>query len=88
MPQIKSAKKRLLQNERSAKRNSAAKSRIRSSRKKFLAAVEAKDLDQAKVSYATFCSTLDKAAKTGVIKKNTAIRNKTRGAEKLRGLEA
>lgn len=87
MPNIKSAKKRLVQNERSRKINSAYKSRVRTSRRKFLAAVEEKNLESAKSSYADFCSALDKAAKKDVIKKNTAIRSKRRGAEKLRELE-
>jgi small subunit ribosomal protein S20 len=87
MPNIKSAKKRLVQNERARKINSVYKSRCRTSRRKFLAAVEAKNSEEAKTAYAGFCSALDKAAKRGVIKKNTAIRSKRRGAEKLRSLE-
>lgn len=88
MPNIKSAKKRLLQNERSRKQNSAYKSRMRTARRKFLAAVEAGEQETAKTTYADYCSALDKAAKRNVIKKNTAIRSKRRGAEKLRSLEA
>jgi small subunit ribosomal protein S20 len=88
MPNIKSAKKRMLQSERANKRNSAHKSRVRSTRKKFLADVEAKNIDAAKLSYSEFCSVLDKAAKADVIKKNTSVRSKRRGAEKLRALSA
>jgi len=88
MPNIKSAKKRLLQNERSRKINSSYKSRIRTTRRKFLAAVEAADVAAAKPAYAEFCSALDKAVKRNVIKKNTSTRSKHRGAEKLRALEA
>lgn len=87
MPNIKSAKKRLLQNERSRKINSSYKSRTRTTRRKFLAALEEKNVEQAKATYAEFCSAVDKAAKRGVIKKNTAIRSKRRGAEKVRALE-
>lgn len=87
MPNIKSAKKRLIQNERSRKINSAYKSRVRTSRRKFLAAIEEKNVETAQTTYADFCSALDKAAKRGVIKKNTAIRSKRRGAEKVRSLE-
>ena len=87
MPNIKSAKKRLLQNERSRKINSSYKSRARTTRRKFLAALEEKNVEAAKTAYAEFCSALDKSAKHGVIKKNTAIRSKRRGAEKVRALE-
>ena len=88
MPNIKSAKKRLLQNERSRKINSSYKSRIRTTRRKFLATLESKDVEAAKTDYAAFCSALDKAVKRNVIKKNTAIRSKRRGAEKVRALES
>jgi len=87
MPNIKSAKKRLKQNEVQHKRNSAYKSRIRSSRRVFREAVEAGELEPAKEAYATFCSALDKAVKHNVIKRNTSTRSKRRGAEALRALE-
>jgi small subunit ribosomal protein S20 len=87
MPQVKSAKKRLKQNEAAAKRNSAYKSRMRSTRKSFFAAVEAGEKEQATEAYAAYCSALDKAVKRNVIKRNTATRSKKRGAESLRSLE-
>jgi small subunit ribosomal protein S20 len=86
MPQIKSAKKRLKQNEAAQKRNSANKSRMRTSRKTFLKTLEAGEAEAAKAAYAAFCSALDKAVKHNVIKRNTATRSKHRGAEKLRAL--
>jgi small subunit ribosomal protein S20 len=88
MPQVKSAKKRLKQNEAAAKRNSAYKSRMRSGKKKFREAVEAGDKAQATEAYAAYCSALDKAVKRNVIKRNTATRSKRRGAEALRGLDS
>ncbi len=88
MPNIKSAKKRMLQSERANKRNQANKSRIRTARKKFLADVDSGNAVEAKASYAAFCSVLDRAAKAATIKKNTAVRSKRRGAEKLRSLAA
>lgn len=86
MPNIKSAKKRLRQNEVRAAENQVVKSRVRSARRKFLEAAEAGNADEAKESYAAFCSALDKAAKKGVIKKNTAVRSKSRGAARLRAI--
>lgn len=88
MPQVKSAKKRLKQNEVAAKRNSAYKSRMRTSKRSFLEAVEAGDKAQAAETYAAYCSALDKAVKHNVIKRNTSSRSKRRGAEKLRSLDA
>jgi small subunit ribosomal protein S20 len=88
MPQIKSAKKRLKQNEAAQKRNSAKKSRMRTTRRKFHEAVEAGELEAATAAYAEFCSALDKAVKHKIIKRNTSIRSKQRGAEKLRGMGA
>ena len=86
MPNIKSAKKRLRQNETLRMANLAVKSKMRSSRRKFSDALDTGDAEQAKEQYAAYCSALDKAAKKGVIKKNTAIRSKTRGAAKLSSL--
>jgi len=88
MPQVKSAKKRLKQNEAAAKRNSSYKSRMRTSKKSFLEAVEAGDKEKAAETYAAYCSALDKAVKRNVIKRNTSTRSKRRGAEALRSLDA
>ena len=86
MPNIKSAKKRLRQNETLRVANLTVKSKMRGCRRKFSDAVDAKDAEAAQTQYAAYCSSLDKAVKKGVIKKNTATRNKTRGAAKLREL--
>ena len=88
MPQIKSAKKRLKQNAVAEKRNSAYKSRMRTSRRSFNEALEAGDLEKIKETYAVYCSSLDKAVKKKIIKRNTSTRSKHRGAEKIRALEA
>ena len=50
----------------------------------MMAALEAKDAEAGDVALRTYCSVLDKAAKGGVIKKNTAIRRKTNAANGLR----
>ena len=88
MPQVKSAKKRLKQNEVAAKRNSAYKSRMRTAKRSFQESVEAGDKAAAAEAYAAYCSALDKAVKRNVIKRNTASRSKRRGAEALRTLGA
>ncbi|MGA0369089.1 MAG: 30S ribosomal protein S20 [Kiritimatiellia bacterium] len=86
MPQIKSAKKRLKQSQIAEKRNSAYKSRMRTSRRSFNEALESGDVEKAKETYAAYCSALDKALKHNIIKRNTSTRSKRRGAEKLRAL--
>jgi small subunit ribosomal protein S20 len=87
MPQIKSAKKRLKQSLVAEKRNSAYKSRMRTSRRSFNEALEAGELEKVKETYAAYCSALDKAVKNKIIKRNTSTRSKRRGAEKVRALE-
>lgn len=87
MPQIKSAKKRLKQSLVAEKRNSAYKSRMRSSRRTFLETLETGDLEKVKKTYADYCSALDKAVKHNIIKRNTSTRSKTRAAAKVRVVE-
>lgn len=84
MPNLRSAKKRLRQNERCAEVNKRVKSRVKSSRRRFLEAVAAGEDSAKQAAFSGYCSALDKAAKSGVIKKNNAIRNKTRAAKILR----
>jgi len=83
MPNLKSAKKRLRQNERCAEVNKRVKTRIKSTRKTFLTAVSEGDDAAKNTAYSSYCSALDKAVKSGVIKKNNATRNKTRAAHML-----
>lgn len=82
MPNIKSAKKRLRQNEARRVENLEIKTRMKTFRRKFLESLESGS-DSAG-AYSKYCSALDKAVKKGVIKKNTAVRNKSRAASKLR----
>ncbi len=65
-------------------RNSAARSLVKTDSRKMAKAVETKDGDSIKKAYAALCSTLDKAAKKGSIKKETAIRRKARAARQMR----
>ncbi len=84
MPNIKSAKKRLRQNERRRVHNQAVRSRIRTHRKKFFQALDEGDASSRDVAFRTYCSVLDKAVKLGLIKRNTAVRRKTRASNHLR----
>jgi small subunit ribosomal protein S20 len=78
MPNIKSAAKRMRQAEKNRLRNRAAKTEIKHVRRSVLdTAAMSEDV------YKRYCSILDKAAKKGVIKRNTAIRRKRRAAARL-----
>ncbi|MBI2437421.1 MAG: 30S ribosomal protein S20 [Lentisphaerae bacterium] len=47
----------------------------------------AKDVEKSRQVFSAYCSTLDKAASKGIIKKNTAIRRKRRAAARLATLK-
>jgi small subunit ribosomal protein S20 len=76
MANTRSAEKQQRQAEKANTRNRAGKSRLRSALKKARAAVATGTADPSAVS--TGFSEIDKAAKRGVIKDNTADRYKSR----------
>lgn len=76
MPNIKSAKKRVLVAEVRRERNMAAKTRMKTQLKKFAAAVENGDKQIAERELLASVSILDKTASNGVIHKNAAARRK------------
>ncbi len=80
MPNIKSAKKRVLIIKRNTARNAAMKSRIKSAIKRFEGSLmdEAKDMEKINGFLRNAVSVIDKAAKKGVIHKNQAARKKSR----------
>ena len=78
MANIKSAKKRVLVNQKKDDRNKSIKSAVKTSIKKVEAAVVAKDKEAAVVALANAISTIDKAATKGVYHKNNAARKVSR----------
>ena len=84
MPNLKSAKKRMRQSEARAERNQQVRTRLKNARRTMMDTLESKDATAGDEAFRTYCSILDKAAKGGVIKKNTAIRRKTNAANNLR----
>ena len=82
MPNIKSAKKRVLVSRQANAANRAAKTALKTQLKKFDAAVAAGegDLD---VVYRESVAGVDKAAAAGVIHKNAAARKKSQLTKKL-----
>lgn len=78
MPITKSAKKALRQNKRRAIRNVKKKRKIKDLIKKVKKLISENKVQEAKKLLPEIYKSLDKAAKTKVIKKNTASRKKSR----------
>ena len=82
MPNIQSAKKRVKVSEKKNLRNRIVKSGVRTSIKKFDAAVAA-DPQNAQAQLSATAGAIDKAAAKGVMHKNAASRKKARLAKLL-----
>jgi len=78
MPNSKSAKKRMRQNESLRVRNRARKSAIKTELRKVREAITSGKLDVAETEFRTATTKLDKAAASGVIHANVASRSKSR----------
>lgn len=87
MPITKSAKKALRQNIRRRAKNLVTKNRIQAEIKKFRRLLAAKNTAEAKNQLSIVYKSLDKSAKTSVIKRNAANRKKSRLAKALARLK-
>jgi small subunit ribosomal protein S20 len=83
MPNIKSAAKRVKTAAKANLRNRSIKSELLTFRRKVEDALVAGDKAAAEAAVSVYASKLDKAAKRGVIKSNTADRKKSRSAAAL-----
>ena len=83
MPNIKSAIKRVSVIEKKTLRNNMIKSGYKSAVKKFEEAVNAGNIEEAKVLLADATKKIDQACSKGVIVKNTAARKKSNLSKKL-----
>jgi small subunit ribosomal protein S20 len=83
MANIPSQIKRNRQNERARMRNKAARSAIKTALKRFNAAVDAGDTDEAREAYAAAARKLDRAASKGIVHNNYAANHKARMARSL-----
>ena len=83
MPNIKSAKTRVLVTRKKTLINQMHKTALRTAVKKFEAAVEAADKDNAKVLFNVAVKKLDMGVKQGILHKNAAARKKSQLAIKL-----
>ena len=80
MPTTKSAWKRMRTSEQNRVANRAVRSAIGKTKKLLVAAAKTGDSKQMEKALQAHFSVLDKAAKKGVIKSNTADRRKSRAA--------
>ncbi|GAB4181499.1 MAG: 30S ribosomal protein S20 [Terrimicrobiaceae bacterium] len=76
MANIKSAAKRARQSERRNQKNSSVISALKTSQKRLQSALGAGKAEEARKEFQSFSSSLDKAAKRGIIHKNAADRRK------------
>ena len=86
MPNIKSAKKRVLVSKVNNERNKMAKSALKTTLKKFKAAVAEGNKEQADSAYTAAVKSIDQAVKKGIIHKNNAARKKSSIALKMNNL--
>lgn len=86
MPNIKSAKKRVLVSKVNNERNKMDKSILRTTLKKFDAAVAEGNREQADSAYQAAVQSIDKAAGKGILHKNAAARKKSQITLKMNKL--
>ncbi len=86
MPNIKSAKKRVLISEARNARNKAERSALRTALKKFDAAAAEGNRTEAEGAYKVAVKTVDKAVAKGILHKNNAAHKKSALTLKLNGM--
>lgn len=86
MPNIKSAKKRVELSNAQNMKNKQEKSALKTSIKKFDAAVAEGDQQKADSAYKAAVKSIDKAVAKGILHKNTAARKKSSCARKMNGI--
>ena len=86
MPNIKSAKKRVLVSKVNNARNKMEKSALKTTLKKFDTAVAAGDKAEATVAYTTAVKAVDQAAAKHLLHKNNAANKKSKMTVKFNGM--
>ena len=86
MPNIKSAKKRVLLTKVQNEKNKAAKSVLKTNLKKFDAALAEGNREQADSAYKAAVKTVDESVKKGILHKNNAAHKKSSLTQKLNNL--
>ena len=88
MPNIKSAKKRVLVTEKKTLENKMLRSKMRNAVRKFNDAIDTLKLEEAEKMLPSLMSVIDDAASKGVIHKNTAANKKSRLSARLSGVKS
>ena len=83
MPNIKSAKKRVLVNQKKTEQNKAIRSEVKSEIKKVLNLIKENKLEEAKASLSSAYAVIDAAASKNVIHDNNAANKKAKLAKKI-----
>ena len=86
MPNIKSAKKRVLVIETKTLQNKMFKTQLKTDIKKYYAALEAGDMALAQATYKAAVKKIDQAAARGIIHKNAAARKKSQFTKALNNM--
>ena len=84
MPNIKSAQKRVRQQERRSARNQALKSRVKTLRTKTLAAANAGNKEEAQAAMRELSSAVDKAVKKNVFHKSKGANLKSKASKAVK----
>ena len=87
MANIKSAKKRILQNIRRSEVNKIRKSRLKSMIKNLTMKISNKDSVEAKSLFSKLEPSLSKSVNTGLFKKNTVSRILSRMSKKIKNIK-
>jgi small subunit ribosomal protein S20 len=85
---IKSARKRAKQAEKTRKHNMGLRSRMRTQIKNVLKAVDAGDKDAAQTAYKAAVPVIDSMVNKGIVTKNKAARHKSRLNKMVKALAA
>jgi len=88
LPNIKSAKKRVLVIQKKTLKNQMIKSALKTAIKRFDSAVVSGDAEAARVTFDYVTKKIDQAVAKGVVHKNTAARKKSQLALKLKNAVA
>lgn len=88
MPNIKSAKKRVKVSESKTLRNKILKSALKTSMKKYEAALASGDMTAAAETYKSAVKKIDQAVAKGLLHKNNAARKKSQFTVKLNKIGA
>ena len=87
LPNIKSAKKRVLVSEKKAEVNKAFVTTVKTTAKKFDKALEEGNKEAAQAAYVDAVKKIDTAVSKGYVHKNTAARRKSQMTKKLNAAE-